>query len=42
MAHTGTRTGGSIQRDKTSVGEYGFIVLARDPEGNLFSLHSLE
>ena len=33
--------GGRIQRDKTSIGEYGFIVLAYDTEGNMFGLHSL-
>ena len=32
--------GGRIQRDKTSIGEYGFIVLAFDTEGNMFGLHS--
>ena len=32
--------GGQIQRDKTSIGEYGFIVLAFDTEGNMFGLHS--
>lgn len=32
--------GGSIFRDKFSIGEYGFIVLAHDSEGNLIGLHS--
>ena len=32
--------GGRIQRDKTSIGQYGFIVLAYDTEGNMFGLHS--
>jgi predicted enzyme related to lactoylglutathione lyase len=33
--------GGRIHRDKTAIGEYGFIVLARDPDGNMFGLHSM-
>ena len=32
--------GGKIEREKISIGEYGFIVLALDPEGNMFGLHS--
>lgn len=34
-------SGGRIQREKMSIGEYGFIVLAFDTEGNLFGLHSM-
>ena len=34
-------TGGQIHRDKWSIGEYGFIVLAVDTEGNMFGLHSV-
>ena len=33
--------GGRIHRDKLSIGEYGFIVLAVDTEGNMFGVHSL-
>jgi predicted enzyme related to lactoylglutathione lyase len=33
--------GGRIQREKMSIGEYGYIVLAIDTEGNLFGLHSM-
>ena len=33
--------GGRIQRGKTSIGEYGFISLVFDTEGNMFGLHSL-
>jgi predicted enzyme related to lactoylglutathione lyase len=32
--------GGRVMRDKMSIGQYGFIVLAFDTEGNLFGLHS--
>lgn len=32
--------GGKIEREKISIGQYGFIVLALDTEGNMFGLHS--
>lgn len=32
--------GGKIEREKMSIGQYGFIVLALDTEGNMFGLHS--
>jgi len=32
--------GGTLERDKMSIGEYGFIALATDPDGNMFGLHS--
>ena len=35
-------SGGKIERVKTSIGEYGFIALAYDSEGNMFGLHSLK
>ena len=35
------KSGGRIQREKISIGEYGFIVLAFDTEGNMFGLHSM-
>lgn len=34
--------GGTLVRSKTSIGEYGFITLARDSEGNMIGIHSLE
>ncbi len=34
--------GGRIQREKMSIGEYGFIALAFDTEGNMFGLHSMK
>ena len=34
--------GGTIQREKWSIGEYGFIALAVDSEGNMIGLHSLK
>lgn len=34
--------GGQIFKDKISIGEYGFIALAIDTEGNMFGLHSMQ
>jgi predicted enzyme related to lactoylglutathione lyase len=33
--------GGKVEKSKFSIGEYGFISLAVDTEGNMFGLHSL-
>lgn len=33
--------GGHVVREKMSIGQYGFILLASDTEGNMFGLHSL-
>ncbi len=30
-----------MHRDKISIGEFGYIVLAVDTEGNMFGVHSL-
>lgn len=34
--------GGAIQRNKMSIGEYGFISLVFDSEGNMIGLHSMK
>jgi uncharacterized protein len=34
--------GGRIHKEKMSIGQYGFIALAFDPDGNMFGLHSME
>jgi uncharacterized protein len=34
--------GGKIQKNKFSIGQYGFISLVIDTEGNMFGLHSLK
>jgi predicted enzyme related to lactoylglutathione lyase len=34
------QNGGAIFKEKFSIGEYGFIALVRDTEGNLIGLHS--
>jgi predicted enzyme related to lactoylglutathione lyase len=36
------RAGGRLMKEKFSIGQYGFIVLAFDTEGNMFGLHSLK
>ncbi|MGD9900641.1 MAG: VOC family protein [Calditrichaceae bacterium] len=36
-----TKNGGRIQKEKMSIGEYGYIALAYDTEGNMFGLHSM-
>jgi len=34
--------GGSVSRPKFSIGEYGFIALVVDTEGNMVGLHSMQ
>jgi uncharacterized protein len=34
--------GGRIFKEKFSIGQYGFIALATDPDGNMFGIHSLK
>lgn len=34
--------GGELLRSKMSIGEYGFISLAKDTEGNMIGIHSME
>ncbi|MCP3428854.1 VOC family protein [Opacimonas viscosa] len=34
--------GGSVLREKMSIGEHGFIVMGQDTEGNMFGLHSMQ
>ena len=36
------KAGGKVDKPKFSIGPYGFVSLARDTEGNMFGLHSLE
>jgi len=37
-----TQAGGKIQNPKMSIGEYGFIALVVDTEGNMFGVHSMK
>jgi predicted enzyme related to lactoylglutathione lyase len=32
--------GGKLEREKMSIGQFGYIALALDPDGNMFGLHS--
>ena len=34
--------GGKVQREKFSIGQYGFIALVTDTEGNMIGLHSMQ
>ncbi len=34
--------GGKVFKPKFSIGDYGFIALATDTEGNMFGLHSMK
>lgn len=34
------KVGGKILKPKQSLGEYGFMILATDSEGNIFGVHS--
>ena len=36
------KAGGKVHRPKMSIGQYGFITLATDTEGNMFGIHSME
>lgn len=33
--------GGQVERPKFPIGEYGYIALVKDPDGNLIGLHSM-
>jgi hypothetical protein len=37
-----TKAGGRIEKDKFSIGQYGFIALVFDTEGNMIGLHSMK
>lgn len=34
--------GGELMQPKTSLGEFGFMVLGKDTEGNMFGVHSMK
>lgn len=34
--------GGTLVREKFSIGQYGFVALAQDTEGNMIGLHSVQ
>ena len=37
-----TKYGGYVQREKMSIGKYGFIAYVVDTEGNMIGLHSMQ
>ncbi len=37
-----TQAGGRIEKAKMSIGQYGFIALVVDTEGNMIGLHSMQ
>lgn len=37
-----TKAGGRVHKDKVAIGQYGFMALVFDTEGNMFGLHSLK
>jgi len=41
-AERAVKAGGRIDRPKMPIGEYGFISLVIDPEGNMIGLHSMK
>lgn len=41
-ASRAVRNGGQIQKEKMSIGEYGFIALIFDTERNMIGLHSMQ
>lgn len=34
--------GGTVERAKMDIGDYGFVTIVKDPDGNLFGLHSMQ
>ncbi len=41
-AANAAKAGGRIVKDKMAIGQYGFIVLLTDTEGNMIGLHSMQ
>ena len=41
QATRAAENGGSLCREKTSIGEHGFFALAQDTEGNMIGFHSM-
>jgi hypothetical protein len=35
-------SGGTLVRDKFSIGQYGYVALVQDTEGNMIGLHSVQ
>ena len=41
-AKRAVKAGGSLVKDKMSIGDYGFIAIVNDTEGNCIGLHSMK
>lgn len=41
QASRAAANGGAVVKEKTSIGEHGYIALARDSEGNMIGFHSM-
>ena len=41
-ADMAAKAGGKIEREKFSIGQYGFVSLVVDTEGNMIGLHSMK
>lgn len=41
-AQRAIKAGGSLLKDKMSIGEYGYIAIVNDTEGNCIGLHSMQ
>jgi len=42
QAARAAKHGGSVQQEKTQIGEHGFMALVKDTEGNMIGLHSMQ
>jgi predicted enzyme related to lactoylglutathione lyase len=42
QAAKAAQAGGRVEREKFSIGKYGFIALVMDTEGNMIGLHSMQ
>ncbi len=40
-ASKATKFGGRVQKEKMSIGQYGYIAIVVDTEGNMIGLHSM-
>ena len=41
-AVSAVKAGGKVKREKMSIGQYGYIALVIDTEGNMIGLHSMQ
>ena len=41
-AERASKVGGTLFKDKFSIGQYGYIALVTDTEGNMIGVHSIE